>query len=130
MQKLLCIQSAFGRPIDLPENFEFTFYLKAESPSNNFEIKFLDSTGQNVWWVNNRNYDFPKEWKKIKIKRVSQIFTDSHTQTITPFLNLGSHYFKYTLGIYLRQFLNLQNIMTPGLSLAGLGDFHGKVNIS
>jgi hypothetical protein len=56
-------------PIDLPENFEFTFYLKAESPSNNFEIKFLDSTGQNVWWVNNRNYDFPKDWKKIKIKK-------------------------------------------------------------
>ena len=63
------IQSAFGGPIDLPENFEFTFYLKAESPSNNFEIKFLDSTGQNVWWVNNRSYDFPKEWKKIKIKK-------------------------------------------------------------
>jgi len=56
-------------PIDLPENFEFTFYLKAESPSNNFEIKFLDSTGQNVWWINNRSYDFPKEWKKIKIKK-------------------------------------------------------------
>jgi hypothetical protein len=63
------IQSALGGPIDLPENFEFTFYLKAESPSNNFEIKFLDSTGQNVWWVNNRNYDFPKDWKKIKIKK-------------------------------------------------------------
>ena len=56
-------------PLELPENFEFTFYLKAESPSNNFEIKFIDSTGQNVWWVNNRNYDFPKEWKKIKIKK-------------------------------------------------------------
>jgi hypothetical protein len=63
------IQSALGGPIDLSENFEFTFYLKAESPSNNFEIKFLDSTGQNVWWVNNRSYDFPKDWKKIKIKK-------------------------------------------------------------
>jgi hypothetical protein len=61
------IQKLFA--IDLPENFEFTFYLKAESQSNNFEIKFLDSTGQNVWWVNNRNYDFPKDWKKIKIKK-------------------------------------------------------------
>ena len=56
-------------PIDLPENFEFTFYVRAESPSNNFEIKFIDSTGNNVWWVNNRNYDFPAEWKKIKIKK-------------------------------------------------------------
>ena len=56
-------------PIELPENYQFTFYLRAESPANNFEIKFLDSTGQNVWWINNRNYDFPKEWKKIKIKK-------------------------------------------------------------
>ena len=56
-------------PIDLPENFEFTFNIKAESPSNNFEIKFIDSTGQNVWWVNNRNYDFPEDWKKIRIKK-------------------------------------------------------------
>ncbi|MBK6914380.1 MAG: hypothetical protein IPH11_12275 [Ignavibacteriales bacterium] len=56
-------------PIDLTENFECTFYVKAESPSNNFEIKFIDSTGNNVWWVNNRNYDFPAEWKKIKIKK-------------------------------------------------------------
>jgi hypothetical protein len=56
-------------PIELPENYQFTFNLKAESPPNNFEIKFLDSTGQNVWWVNNRNYDFPKEWKKVKINK-------------------------------------------------------------
>jgi hypothetical protein len=56
-------------PLDLPENYEFTFYVKAESPSNNFEIKFADKSGDNVWWVNNRNYDFPEEWTKIRIKK-------------------------------------------------------------
>jgi hypothetical protein len=61
------IQKMF--PIDLPDNYEFTFYVKAESPANNFEIKFIDSTGNNVWWVNNRNYNFPAEWKKIRIKK-------------------------------------------------------------
>ena len=61
------IQKLF--PIDLPDNYEFTFNVKAESPANNFEIKFIDSTGNNVWWVNNRNYDFPKEWKKIRIRK-------------------------------------------------------------
>ncbi|MHC1774569.1 MAG: discoidin domain-containing protein [Lentimicrobium sp.] len=61
------IQKLF--PIDLPENFEFTFYVKAESPANNFEIKLIDSTGNNVWWVSNRNYTFPGEWKKIRIKK-------------------------------------------------------------
>jgi len=61
------IQKLF--PIDLPDNYEFTFYLKAESPANNLEIKFIDSTGNNVWWLSNRNYDFPSEWKKIRIKK-------------------------------------------------------------
>ncbi len=61
------IQKLF--PIDLPENYEFTFYLKADSPANNLEIKFIDSTGNNVWWISNRNYDFPTEWKKITIKK-------------------------------------------------------------
>ncbi len=61
------IQKSF--PIDLPDNYEFTFYLKAESPANNFEIKFLDRTGNNVWWVNNRNYDFPRGWRKIRVKK-------------------------------------------------------------
>jgi len=56
-------------PIDLLENFEFTFNVKTESPSNNFEIKFINSSENNVWWVNNRNYDFPKDWKKIHIKK-------------------------------------------------------------
>ncbi len=56
-------------PIDLPENYEFSFYLKADSPANNFEIKFIDASGNNVWWVNNRNFDFPGKWKKIRIKK-------------------------------------------------------------
>jgi hypothetical protein len=61
------IQKLF--PIDLPDNYEFTFYIKAESPANNFEMKFIDSTGNNVWWVNNHNYNFPVEWKKIVVKK-------------------------------------------------------------
>lgn len=79
------IQKIF--PIDLPDNYEFTFYAKAESPANNFEIKFIDSTGNNVWWVNNRNYDFPTEWKKITIKKRHISFawgptTDQHLKRI------------------------------------------------
>lgn len=53
----------------LPENYEFTFYLRASSPSNNLEIKFLDASGENVWWMNNRNFEFPTEWTKFVIKK-------------------------------------------------------------
>lgn len=66
------IQKLF--PVNLPDNYEFTFYVKAESPSNNFEIKFIDSTGNNVWWVNNRSYNFPAEWKKVRIKKRHIVF--------------------------------------------------------
>lgn len=55
--------------IDLPENYQFSFYLKGESPANNFEFKILDSSGENVWWVNQRNFEFPTDWKKIVIKK-------------------------------------------------------------
>jgi hypothetical protein len=56
-------------PIELSENYEVSFWVKASSPANNFEIKLIDASGDNVWWVNNRNYTFPTEWKKIKIKK-------------------------------------------------------------
>ena len=74
-------------PLDLPENYQFTFYVKAESPANNFEIKFADKSGDNVWWVSNRNYDFPTEWKKITIKKRHISFawgptTDQHLKRI------------------------------------------------
>ena len=61
------IQKFFDIP--LPENYELTFYIKAISPDNNFEIKLLDQSGENVWWVSNRNYNFPTEWTKVKIKK-------------------------------------------------------------
>lgn len=56
-------------PIELPANYQFTFYVKAESPNNNLEFKLLDKSGENVWWLNQRNFEFPKRWKKITIKK-------------------------------------------------------------
>ncbi|AFH48894.1 Putative secreted protein [Ignavibacterium album JCM 16511] len=55
--------------IDLPENYQFSFYIRANSPNNNLEIKFLDASGENVWWMNNRNYTFPKDWTKFTVKK-------------------------------------------------------------
>ena len=41
-------------PLDLPENFELSFLLRAKAPINNFEVKLTDASGENVWWFERR----------------------------------------------------------------------------
>jgi hypothetical protein len=55
--------------LDLPVNWEITFRLRAEAPVNNLEFKLIDPTGQNVWWVNRRNFNFPRDWQTLRIKK-------------------------------------------------------------
>jgi len=56
-------------PLTLPMNYKFTFHLKGISPKNNLEFKLVDKSGDNVWWKNQRNFDFPTDWEKITIKK-------------------------------------------------------------
>jgi hypothetical protein len=54
----------------LPENYEISFMMKATVPINNFEIKVSsDSAGENIWWVNNKNYTYPADWKRVTVKK-------------------------------------------------------------
>ncbi|NWF89294.1 MAG: discoidin domain-containing protein [Ignavibacteriaceae bacterium] len=56
-------------PFQLPTNYKFSFSIKGHSPKNNLEFKLVDKTGDNVWWRNQRNFDFPIIWEKINIKK-------------------------------------------------------------
>ncbi len=56
-------------PLNLPENYEISFWVKGNAPANNFEFKLVDASGDNVWMINRRNFTFPSEWVKIKIKK-------------------------------------------------------------
>jgi F5/8 type C domain-containing protein len=63
---------AFARrslPVDLPANYEISFWIKADAPANTFEVKLTDASGENVWWRQTQNYDFPRVWTKVRIKR-------------------------------------------------------------
>ncbi|MDE3058827.1 MAG: discoidin domain-containing protein [Bacteroidota bacterium] len=55
-------------PLDLPENYRFTFYLRGETPVNNFELKLIDSAG-NVYWIKQLNITYPKNWTKKAISK-------------------------------------------------------------
>jgi hypothetical protein len=52
-----------------PANYEISFYLRADAPINDFQLKWIDASGDNVWWFNRRNFDFPHEWQQVRIKK-------------------------------------------------------------
>ena len=56
-------------PIDLPENYALTFWIRGAAPPNNLEVKLVDPSGENVWWVNRRNFAFPEAWTRVTIKK-------------------------------------------------------------
>ncbi|HEX6095374.1 MAG TPA: hypothetical protein VF432_03535 [Thermoanaerobaculia bacterium] len=53
--------------IELPENFELVFRVKGDAPRNTLEVKFVQ--GDNVWWTTRREYDFPRDWRRVSIKK-------------------------------------------------------------
>jgi hypothetical protein len=59
------------RAVDLalPENYEITFRIRGTIPRNNLEFKLSDPSGENVWWLNRRDYGFPGNWTTYRIKR-------------------------------------------------------------
>ncbi len=56
-------------PVDFPANFELSFYVRGDAAANDFQVKLVDASGDNVWWVNRRNFAFPRDWTKVTIKR-------------------------------------------------------------
>jgi hypothetical protein len=55
--------------LTLPPNYEISFAIKGDAPTNTLELKMIDSTGENVWWSNNPNFKFPKDWQRFTRKK-------------------------------------------------------------
>ena len=53
--------------IELPENFDLSFWLKAEAPRNTLEVKLI--RGDDVWWSVRRELDYPREWRRFSFKK-------------------------------------------------------------
>jgi hypothetical protein len=53
----------------LPDNYNFSFYVRGEAPLNTLEFKLIDPTGENVWWAKRRDFRFTGDWQKVTIKK-------------------------------------------------------------
>ncbi|HET9445622.1 MAG TPA: hypothetical protein VFO35_05150, partial [Steroidobacteraceae bacterium] len=56
-------------PTKLPEDYEISFWMRAEAKRNHFEVKFVDASGDNVWWYRRANHQFSGDWQQVRIKR-------------------------------------------------------------
>lgn len=76
----LCMEFDFGAvsgyavmrrelPLEYPENYEFSFDLRGAAPANTLQFKLIDASGENVWWVNRPDYEFPGNWQRVRFKK-------------------------------------------------------------
>ncbi|WP_342317271.1 discoidin domain-containing protein [Lysobacter sp. FW306-1B-D06B] len=56
-------------PLDYPDDYEFGFRVRGDSPPNDLQFKLVDDSGDNVWWVNKPRFEFPKEWTPVVYKK-------------------------------------------------------------
>src|SRR5580765_3828709 len=55
--------------VDLPENYRFEFSLHGETTPQNLELKLIDDSGENVWWCNQVNFEYPREWTLERVRK-------------------------------------------------------------
>jgi hypothetical protein len=55
--------------VTFPDDFELTFWMRGESGRNNLELKFIDASGDNVWWYRRANFSFSGDWQQVRVKR-------------------------------------------------------------
>ncbi|HKO57220.1 MAG TPA: coagulation factor 5/8 type domain-containing protein [Thermoanaerobaculia bacterium] len=54
---------------DLPPNYQIVFRIRGEAPPENLELKLLDESGDNVWWLNRRDFVFPRSLTRLSTKK-------------------------------------------------------------
>ncbi|MDB4870093.1 MAG: coagulation factor 5/8 type protein, partial [Gemmatimonadales bacterium] len=73
--------------LTLPPNYEISFAIKGDAPTNTLELKMIDSTGENVWWSNTPNFQFPKDWQTFarKKRQISFAWGPTNDKTLKRF---------------------------------------------
>ena len=53
--------------LDLPPNYQFVLRVRGEAPPENLEFKLI--SGDDVWWLNRRDFAFPRAWTTLTTKK-------------------------------------------------------------
>lgn len=56
-------------PIDWPGNFELSFDVRGSMPANDLQVKFIDASGDNVWWYRREALEPTATWQTIHANR-------------------------------------------------------------
>jgi hypothetical protein len=56
-------------PVDWPRAFELVAWMKGAGATNDLQIKLVDASGENVWWVDRPNHALPARLAELKLKR-------------------------------------------------------------
>ena len=67
-------------PLDLPPNYELSFWVRGDAPANALQFKLIDASGENVWWINRPDFAFTRQWQQIRIKKRQLEFAWGPTQ--------------------------------------------------
>lgn len=71
------VRRELSPPLELPPNHRVALQLKGNGPRNTLEVKLIERTaggggaapGENVWWVNQRDYAFDGPWREVRLPR-------------------------------------------------------------
>ncbi|MDP2369962.1 discoidin domain-containing protein [Rhodoferax sp.] len=56
-------------PLVFPDNYSFEIQVRGDAPSNKLEVKWVDASGDNVWWAQRRDFTPPANWETWRIKK-------------------------------------------------------------
>jgi hypothetical protein len=71
-------------PLDFDGDYEISFWLRGDAPLNNLELKLVDASRENVWWVKRPDFAISKEWRKVTFKKrhISFAWGPAHDHTL------------------------------------------------
>lgn len=76
----LCLDFDFGQvsgyaiarrelPLEFGPNYELGFDVRGDAQPNTLQFKLVDTSGENVWWINRPDFAFSRAWQSLRFKK-------------------------------------------------------------